>query len=219
MSKPCYVYFIKPIGMDGPIKIGHSKAPKERLVAFSVWSPFPLEIVGTVPGDSREENWLHRCFSDHHSHREWFRSSPKLREAIRLILEAGNADAAMPYLEPKPPRGRKAEIVRHPRRQRFVDMNRTVETAERALRATKVVNWHRPADVAKIVRRWTSQEYSGGGWAPTDAEMARVQEYLSDPPAHSVRPEWEKKFDEMAAERQAAKIEADFERTAERSVA
>jgi hypothetical protein len=59
-----YVYFIKPVGMDGPIKIGCSNIPEHRLVSLSMWSPFPLEIIGKTPGNLKDEGFLHRCFSD-----------------------------------------------------------------------------------------------------------------------------------------------------------
>lgn len=77
-----YVYFIKPIGMDGPVKIGCSDIPEIRLKALTCWSPFPLEIAVTIPGDTRLEGRLHSTFGQHHSHHEWFLSSPELRQLI-----------------------------------------------------------------------------------------------------------------------------------------
>ena len=43
-----YVYFIKPIGMDGPIKIGCSVSPDRRRETLEWWCPFPLEILAEI---------------------------------------------------------------------------------------------------------------------------------------------------------------------------
>lgn len=85
-----YVYFIKPIGMDGPVKIGCSDIPEARLKALTCWSPFPLEIAVAIPGNMRLEGRLHSTFAQHHSHHEWFLSSPRLRQLIH-DLKAGIA--------------------------------------------------------------------------------------------------------------------------------
>lgn len=85
MSGASYIYFIKPVGMTGPIKIGWSSVPKDRLSNLSTWSPFALEIVATVEGGQRLERNIHECFADLHSHREWFHAGPSLIEAIRKI--------------------------------------------------------------------------------------------------------------------------------------
>ena len=52
MRQQRYVYFIKPVGMEGPIKIGCSIMPTERLEGLAVWSPFPLEIVAAIQAES-----------------------------------------------------------------------------------------------------------------------------------------------------------------------
>lgn len=44
------VYFIRPVGMDGPVKIGGSGVPKNRLNNLMTWSPFPLEVAATDDG-------------------------------------------------------------------------------------------------------------------------------------------------------------------------
>ncbi len=96
-----YVYFMKPIGFDGPIKIGCSGWPRQRLLDLSAWSPFPLEILGQVPGSRADEYFLHCCFSDIHLHFEWFKSDPKLMQAIELALEAKTIDVLRDILVPK----------------------------------------------------------------------------------------------------------------------
>lgn len=89
-----YVYFMRPVGMVGPIKIGRSAKPPERLLKLSVWSPFPLEFIGSFPGWADEETYLHSRFADQHSHREWFHSSDLLLRTIDRILSGETLEAA-----------------------------------------------------------------------------------------------------------------------------
>jgi len=82
-----HIYFMRPIGQDGPIKIGSSRAPERRLATYMEWSPYPLEIVVSMPGDMRTEWAIHRCFADAHSHDEWFRPIPRLLAAVERLIE------------------------------------------------------------------------------------------------------------------------------------
>jgi hypothetical protein len=66
------VYFIKPIGFEGPVKIGWSHSPDSRLENLMGWSPFPLEIAISIPGSMKLEKNIHECLHSSHSHREWF---------------------------------------------------------------------------------------------------------------------------------------------------
>lgn len=196
MSKPKFVYFIRPIGMDGPIKIGVSDEPETRLSTFSPWSPYPLELIGMVPGDHRDEQFMHRAFADVHSHREWFHSSPLLRSTIKAVIDAGSVDAARQHLKPKGTVRKSVRIVRKPEHQRFLDLQAQVAATQSKLRQTLGENgaFGIPDDVSKIVRRWNAQVYRGSGFTPTEQETSRVGEYLADPVAHSVIPEWKKKM-------------------------
>lgn len=87
------VYFIKPIGMDGPIKIGCSRVPAKRKSALETWSPFPLEIVAEIEGDFTLERRFHALFRDCHERQEWFSCSPELLQCITEI-NAGTFDTA-----------------------------------------------------------------------------------------------------------------------------
>ncbi|MCK1479302.1 GIY-YIG nuclease family protein [Bradyrhizobium sp. 197] len=81
------VYFIKPVGMDGPIKIGITeKVPERRLKECGSWSPFPLEIIGSAPGRWEDEQFLHACLAEHHSHGEWFRAAPMVLAAMNTVI-------------------------------------------------------------------------------------------------------------------------------------
>jgi hypothetical protein len=87
------VYFIRPIGMDGPTKIGSSNLPRVRLEAFLPWCPFPLEIVCQIEGGQCLEMRFHAKFQHLHTHREWFRASPEIDETIDQI-KAGLLDVS-----------------------------------------------------------------------------------------------------------------------------
>lgn len=76
------VYFLRPVGQVGPIKIGCSVNAKERLFAMNLSSPIPLELLAVVPGSARIERAIHVIFEKQRSHGEWFFPSPKL---IKLI--------------------------------------------------------------------------------------------------------------------------------------
>lgn len=93
MRTPTHVYFIKPITMDGPIKIGCSQAPETRLSSLETWSPFALEIIGQIAGDYQLERRFHARFFHLHERREWFRASPEIYETVAAI-NAGTFDIA-----------------------------------------------------------------------------------------------------------------------------
>ena len=80
------VYFIKPVGMDGPIKIGCTDDARGRLADLMAKSPFPLEIAATLPGDHILEARLHRRFIASNSHSEWFIWSPDLQSIIDDVV-------------------------------------------------------------------------------------------------------------------------------------
>ena len=82
-----FVYFIRQVGGIGPIKIGYSARPKERLSKLQDWSPVPLEVVLTIPGDHKLERNIHECFADLHSHKEWFRAEHRLVRAIAAMAD------------------------------------------------------------------------------------------------------------------------------------
>lgn len=90
-----YIYFMRPIGADGRIKIGCSYKPARRLVAISVYSPYPLEIIGVGEGDMSDEKMLHEFFAADRLHSEWFRSSPELLEVIDLMGRDRSAAEAL----------------------------------------------------------------------------------------------------------------------------
>lgn len=80
-----WVYFVRPIGMSGPIKIGHACDLRNRFSMLEASSPFPLEVVAKVRGGRNLEGRFHALFLEHHSHREWFHHCPAIDKAIDEI--------------------------------------------------------------------------------------------------------------------------------------
>lgn len=86
MSHPdCFVYFVRPVGLTGPTKIGSSVSPQKRLAWLADWSPFPLEIVATVRGGATLEHRFHALFASRHSHHEWFDDCEEIAAAVEAI--------------------------------------------------------------------------------------------------------------------------------------
>ena len=82
---PLAVYFIKPVGFDGPIKIGKTKDAEKRLRALSLVSPFPLEMMASIKGADNLEGRFHRKFLHLHTNGEWFEPAPELLATIAEI--------------------------------------------------------------------------------------------------------------------------------------
>jgi len=93
MSGDRYIYFIKPVGKRGPIKIGSSYSPADRLKQIQRDWLDKLELIGFVPGFVPDEINLHYRFARHrqriHSHREWFNACDEIETAVRRIIEIG----------------------------------------------------------------------------------------------------------------------------------
>src|SRR3546814_12248774 len=53
------VYFIRPIGQAGPVKIGCSVGPNKRRHELEKWTPVPLEIVAEIDGGFDIERRYH----------------------------------------------------------------------------------------------------------------------------------------------------------------
>lgn len=103
-----HVYFIRPVGMTGPTKIGFSIAPERRLMALSVWSPYPLEVAAKTPGSHRLERQFHNLLADHWTHHEWFRDDQQVtavvEEVARGVFDFSRLDQTESLLREKHPR-------------------------------------------------------------------------------------------------------------------
>lgn len=174
------VYFIKPAALDGPIKIGHSFCPENRLIGLSAWSPWPLQLIGAVKGDRKDERFLHHCFANCHSHREWFHPTPQLREAIEAILRAGTIDVVRADLKPirsiLPARKNSPDGT-----QRMSYRMRLYWVLRKLKRPPGMDGYFRlPKDVEAIMDRWHQ------GWRrpiqrPSPEEIGRLEAFIADP--------------------------------------
>lgn len=80
-----FVYFVRPVGQDEPIKIGCSRSPRARVEALLNWSPVDLEIMAFAEGDMRLEFCLHRMFAAQLLRKEWFSASAELIARIDRV--------------------------------------------------------------------------------------------------------------------------------------
>ncbi len=110
MSKT-YIYFIKPIGMAGPIKIGCTKSIDTRLDALMQLSPYPLELMVTAAGDFKLEHHLHARFAANRSHKEWFHPSDELMAGIDRVKAGASVVEAFAVLSVKRSRRGEATII------------------------------------------------------------------------------------------------------------
>lgn len=189
-----HIYFIKPVGMDGPIKIGCSDKPAKRLITLAAWSPFELEIIGSVPGGFSDESRLHRRFSDLHTRKEWFMSSPALRQTIEIILAGTPIAEACRALAVKKPIRNQKRPAKTPDRQMFIEYGRRLRKAYWGLWDKDAPGaWYKPDDVAKIMHDWRSDKGVGHTpITPTPEQIARLEEVLSDPKKHGQFKTWER---------------------------
>lgn len=85
------VYFVQSLD-GGPVKIGRSIKPQERLLSLQTANPDPLCVVATMPGGATVERMLHRAFarSRVRPDGEWFRPDA---EVLAFIRELGGRPA------------------------------------------------------------------------------------------------------------------------------
>jgi len=73
-----YLYIIGG-DRDGPVKIGVSTKPENRLCELQVGNPARLKILAKFCGDKRDEAALHRLLELDRLNGEWFRRQPALQ--------------------------------------------------------------------------------------------------------------------------------------------
>jgi hypothetical protein len=94
MTPSGYIYFIRPVGSVGPIKIGYSTRTAVRLRELTNWSPVPLEVIVTIPGAYQLETRLHQCFAFAHLHFEWFAPVDPLLRGIDALRNGAAVEEA-----------------------------------------------------------------------------------------------------------------------------
>lgn len=86
-----WVYFLRAAG-DGPVKIGYTaRDPRKRKAELQVLCPYPVKLLGAVPGDRRDERRLQAPHLAHRLHGDWFCPHASVLEAIDCCLSAPDA--------------------------------------------------------------------------------------------------------------------------------
>ncbi|MEN5103813.1 GIY-YIG nuclease family protein [Brucella anthropi] len=181
MNHKTYVYFIKPFGMDGPIKIGVSEYPQKRIETLAVWSPFQLEIIAEAPGSLADEQFIHSCFADVHSHKEWFNASPLLLKTIEKVKQTNSIDWVRRELKPIGPirNTGKGSRVCPEYRKGLRSYSSRIRHAENRLREA---GWKAgfPSEAAEIMNKWYGNSYRRiDGVRPSADEFAKLDQYLA----------------------------------------
>ncbi len=97
------VYFLRPVGQDGPIKIGYSSYPKARAKQISCDTKVPLEVILEMTGGNLTEFNLHQKFAAYRTDppfsqsrayivgapTEWFAPTPELLDFIQRAKDCG----------------------------------------------------------------------------------------------------------------------------------
>ena len=75
-----FVYFVSTDAVsDFPIKIGFSeRLALVRLQSLRTGCPYPLQMIGNIPGTYQNESATHRYFAKDRLCGEWFKRSPEL---------------------------------------------------------------------------------------------------------------------------------------------
>lgn len=80
------IYFVQA-GPGGPVKIGRSKNPGERLKGLRTQRREPLQLLASFNGAAWMEGALHGALSESRIEGEWFRLSPEVELTIALVRE------------------------------------------------------------------------------------------------------------------------------------
>lgn len=171
------VYFLKPIGMDGPVKIGCSKQPQGRLQTLDIWSPFPLELMAIVPGDHKDERALHWHFRDSRLHGEWFAWTTRLHALIRRV----KANGSLPPLEVAPYGKTGNGRGNNPGRNHEWSLakkciTRRVNLAERHAYGYLWIKQSRPARIAAILESYNGVQLP----PPSSLLVAELDAYVAE---------------------------------------
>lgn len=191
--KQHHVYFIRPVGQSGPIKIGCSRLPAARLEQLMTWSPLELEIAASVPGDFKLERNIHECFATEWLRREWFAPSDRLVAFVEKLRAGTPIEQAIDLTARSKlptPKKRGPEFS--------LRMSYTHKLRWAAIRASGNGSIHGydyrpPDDVVSIMAHWGGYRDGLGRVeqrSPTAAELARMDEVLADPKRHMVKRVW-----------------------------
>jgi hypothetical protein len=176
-----YVYFIKPIGQDGPIKIGCSHTPKRRLAELMVWSPSILEIVTVTPGDIKTEMSIHARFHEARLHGEWFQPCTDLLALIEGLKRGGTIPTLVDLTGPFP----KKRCVRVFTPEHRISMSWQQKVSHAMRRSDrKFGDRFFPTDVVEKELRVFREAAQGGPPVPDGYKPVKTEEFIAAPNIH-----------------------------------
>lgn len=181
--RPKTVYFIRPVGMESPVKVGCSQSPEGRRGSLATWSPFSLEIIAEIDGDHWLERRFHAYFRDTYQRREWFGWSDRMA-AVVAAINAGTFDKS---ILPEPTRIGRLHIKRKPwseESKRSASYNSRLRSIRKKSRLIPM-----KVDGDKVWRFIRDGD---------EASLALIDEFLADPVAHGCT--FEAKYPEVVAE-------------------
>jgi len=82
------IYFIQ-CGKNGPIKIGQSENPVQRMATLQIGNHEKLEMLWQYSGDRYSEQFIHEKFSEHHIRGEWYHPHPEVLLFVSQCLING----------------------------------------------------------------------------------------------------------------------------------
>lgn len=176
-----YVYFFKPVGMDGPIKIGFSDVPANRLAIIASWSPIPLEMLVTIPGSAALEHNLHDCFNDCHSHLEWFHPSPRLLACIEALKSGIPVEEAVDLTDRRGTARKGEGTKRKPwseARRRYMTWTARLRQAEKVAGAAAGEETFMPERASELLASM------GHGSSPSEEDIAFLESVVASPKNH-----------------------------------
>jgi len=167
-----FVYFIKPVGLPGPVKIGFSAIPKNRLESLAVWSPFQLEVAVAIPGTMQLERNIQDCLVRSHSHREWFFPTDEVTGLVNA-LKAGK-----PIEDSIDLSARKGTM--RSRYKKWSEDSKIRASYSARLRFA-IPDTHIPPEWSRdIFNRWRN------GSAAAQSDLDRLEELIRDPIKHAI---------------------------------
>lgn len=174
-----FLYFMREVGEETPIKIGFSTNPPSRLHQYQIWSPRKLEIFLTVSAKSRDEYNAHCLCAESHSHHEWFHLSPYLAQCIRR-LQAGEAADVVFF---GTSRDHPIMCKSHNPRKRFTPAQRQgASYSSRLWRTRRRTGFDAPKALTKAFDEWASNDKPNGRMLPEHLQR-RLDKYFENPDA------------------------------------
>lgn len=96
-SKRGFIYFIRAAEN---VKIGFSRDTKRRMAELQTFFPFPLEMLGSIPGSTLTERQMHHRFRSLRVNGEWFRHSSEIDGFLEKNRTGGTSEPPVRIANP-----------------------------------------------------------------------------------------------------------------------